>query len=117
MRIAVAINNEDENTFWHFGHAERFKIFDIEDGKVTGFSYVMIPEGHGPDKLNGLINENVNVIIADGQGPKIVPMAHEAGIETFSGFKGTADEAVQKYLEGTLVNDPSAERPCSSDHC
>ncbi|MDD6666939.1 MAG: NifB/NifX family molybdenum-iron cluster-binding protein [Lachnospiraceae bacterium] len=116
MRIAVAINNEDENTFWHFGHAERFKIYDVEDGKVTGSSYVMLPEGHGPDKLNGLINENVNVIIADGQGPRIVPMAHEAGIQTFSGFKGTADEAVQQYLNGTLVNDPSAERPCS-DHC
>lgn len=116
-RVAVAINNEDENIFWHFGHAERFKIFDVEDHKIQSSHYVTIPEGHGPDKLNGLINENVNVIIADGQGPQIVPMANEAGIQTFSGFKGNANDAVQQFMDGSLVNDDSAVKPCSGSHC
>ena len=34
MRAAVAYD-EDEMIFQHFGHTERFKIYDIEDGEVV----------------------------------------------------------------------------------
>ena len=35
MRIAVTY--EDGQVFQHFGHTEKFKIYDVEDGKVTNF--------------------------------------------------------------------------------
>ena len=34
MRIAVTYENGQ--VFQHFGHTEEFKIYEVEDGKVTG---------------------------------------------------------------------------------
>ena len=33
MRIAVTY--EDGSIFQHFGHTKEFKLYDVEDGKVT----------------------------------------------------------------------------------
>ena len=34
MRIAVTYENGE--VFQHFGHSEQFKLYDVEDGKITG---------------------------------------------------------------------------------
>ena len=38
MRIAVTYENGQ--IFQHFGHTEQFKLYDVEDGKVTGSQVV-----------------------------------------------------------------------------
>lgn len=115
-RIAVAINNEDEQMFWHFGHCERFKIYDVEKGAILHSDYLMVLEDHGHSKLAAMFNNQVNVVIADGMGPGVVNAAEGTGLEIISGFKGTADDAVKAYLDGTIVNDPEAVKPCGAGH-
>lgn len=115
MRIAAAINNEDENFFWHFGHCERFKIYDVEDGKVTSVRYIAVNGGHGPQRLQAMIENQVDVVLSDGMGPGIAQAAPQFGLAIVAGVKGDADEAVKKYLAGELTSDPSGIHPCGQD--
>lgn len=115
MRIAAAINNEDENFFWHFGHCERFKLYDIENGKTEATSYITVTGGHGPQRLEAMIENHVDVILSDGMGPGIANMAPDFHIAIVAGVKGDADTAVQKYLAGKLTSDPAGVHPCGQD--
>ena len=36
MRIAVTYENGE--IFQHFGHTEQFKVYDVENGKISPFS-------------------------------------------------------------------------------
>lgn len=46
MRIAVTYENE--MIFQHFGHTEKFKIYDVEDGKIINKAVVdTFGQGHG----------------------------------------------------------------------
>ena len=116
-RIAVAINKDDENTYEHFGHAERFKLFDISEGRIEAVDYLTVDEDHGGAKLQAMIQNFVNMIISDGMGPGVYDKCSLLGIEICAGFKGSADEAVSRFLDGTLESDPEAVRPCGGHGC
>ena len=48
MHMIIAVTYENGNVFQHFGHTEQFKIYSVEDGKVTGSRIVDTNEsGHG----------------------------------------------------------------------
>lgn len=115
MRIAAAINSEDENFFWHFGHCERFKLYDVENGTINSASYINVYGGHGPQRLEAMINNHVDVVICDGMGPGIAQAAPQFNLEIVAGAKGDADTAVQKYLSGELTHDPDGVHPCGQD--
>lgn len=115
MRIAAAINNDDENFFWHFGHCERFKLYDIADGAVVGTHFINVTGGHGPQRLQAMVENQVDVILSDGMGPGIAQACPEYGIAIVAGQKGDADTAVKQYLAGSLTHDPDAVHPCGQD--
>lgn len=115
MRIAAAINNDDENFFWHFGHCERFKLYDVADGAVTGTNFTTVTGGHGPQRLQAMIDNDVDVVLSDGMGPGIADAAPQYGITTIAGVTGDADAAVAAYLAGNLKNDPAGVHPCGMD--
>ena len=79
MRIAVTYENGD--IYQHFGHTERFKIYDVQDGKV------------------------MDSCIIDTNGQWHGALA-ECGIELFGGVSGNADAAVDAYLADNLSYDP-----------
>ena len=54
MRIAVTYENGQ--IFQHFGHTEQFKLYDVEDGKVTG-SQVVDTNGQGHGALAGFLTQ------------------------------------------------------------
>lgn len=102
MKIAVTYNNGE--VFPHFGKTENFKIYEVEDQKVTS-SEVISSNGSGHGALAGILaNEGVDVLICGGLGGGALQALSEAGIEVCSGAAGNTDEAVQAYLEGTLVD-------------
>ena len=103
MRIAVTYENDE--IFQHFGHSEAFKLYDVEDGKVVN-SQVVEASGRGHGALAGMMSENdVKVVICGGIGDGATSALADAGIEVFSGAKGSCDEAVAKYLAGELVSE------------
>ena len=52
MRIAVTY--EKGEVFQHFGHCEQFKLFDVEEGKITG-EQVVDSNGSGHGALAGFL--------------------------------------------------------------
>ena len=111
MKIAATYDNG--NIFQHFGRAESFKIYNIEDGKIVS-SEIIGSNGTGHGALAGLLaNESIDVLICGGIGGGAQAALNEAGIEFVSGASGNADEAVEAYLKGELV---SAGTNCDHHH-
>ncbi|MBQ9031640.1 MAG: FKBP-type peptidyl-prolyl cis-trans isomerase [Parasporobacterium sp.] len=119
MRIAVTYENG--NVFQHFGHTESFKIYEIEDGRVVS-SEVIGSNGSGHGALAGMLDsQGIDVLICGGIGGGAVAALRDRGIELCAGAQGSADEAVEAYLQGRLENtgancDHHGEGHSGADH-
>ncbi len=104
--MKVAVTYEDGAVFQHFGHTRQFKVYDIEDGKVVG-ERIVDTNGQGHGALAGfLLSGQVDTLICGGIGGGAQAALAEAGIRLYGGVSGSADEAVQALLAGTLGYDP-----------
>jgi predicted Fe-Mo cluster-binding NifX family protein len=128
MKIAV-VTDDGINISQHFGRAPYYSVFTVENGKVvshekrnkaghhTGESHdchedqSCHDEKHGMDaasqtKHAGMISNILDsqVLIAGGMGYGAYESLKSNGIEPIITDVETMDEAVQLYLDGTLVN-------------
>ena len=79
MRIAVTY--EDGQVFQHFGHTERFKIYDVENGNI-GTTYVVNTNGSGHGALADILKKiDVDTLICGGIGAGARRALTEAGIK------------------------------------
>ncbi len=100
MKIAVTYANG--NVFGHFGRTERFKLYDVQDGKVVDVK-IINTNGTGHGALAGMLNVlGAEVLICGGMGGGAKMALSNAGIKVCGGVSGNADEAVAKYLAGQL---------------
>lgn len=128
MRIAVTYDNGE--VFQHFGHTERFKLYDVADGKVTG-EQVVSAGGSGHGALAGFLSAlQVDTLICGGIGGGAQAALSQAGIALYGGVTGSADEAVAALLAGSLGYNPDpkcdhhdhhehggcGEHACGEDH-
>ena len=105
MRIAVTYENGE--VFQHFGHTQMFKVYDVQDGKVIA-AQVVDTMGSGHGALAGVLNAlQADVLICGGIGGGAQMALAQAGIQFFGGVTGSADAAVQAYLEGKLSYNPN----------
>lgn len=110
MRIAVAFENGE--VFQHFGHTSQFRLYDIENGKITG-EQTVDTEGSGHGALAGFLKAaGVDALICGGIGMGARMALEEAGIKLHAGVEGSADEAAKALAEGTL----SATDDATCDH-
>lgn len=101
MRIAVTYENGQ--VFQHFGHTERFKVYDIEDGKVT-VATVVNTNGSGHGALADILKKiGADTLICGGIGGGAVRALAEAGIALCAGVSGDTDKAVESFLSGKLA--------------
>ena len=112
MRIAVTYENGQ--VFQHFGHTEQFKIYDVEDGKVT--NAVVVPtNGSGHGALAAFLAQmKVNALICGGIGGGARTALGEAGILFYPGVTGEADAAAAALAAGTLQYNP--DTMCQHHH-
>ena len=118
--MKIAVTYENGQVFQHFGHTEQFKVYDVEDGKVTGTEILDTGEsGHGA--LAGFLKENgVGTLICGGIGGGARTALAEAGIQLYGGVTGSADDAVSALLKGELGYDPDVQcnhHDHEHDHC
>ena len=100
----IAVTYENGEVFQHFGHTEEFKVYDVEDGKIIE-SKVIGSNGSGHGALAALLDGyQVDVLICGGIGGGAQAALEEYGIELCAGASGDADEAVEAYLRGELIN-------------
>ena len=102
MRIAVTYENGE--VFQHFGHAEAFKVYEVEDGEIRS-SEIIPSNGSGHGALASMLGDRkIDVLICGGIGAGAQTALTEQGIELCAGASGNADEAVAAYLRGELIN-------------
>ena len=102
MKIAVTYENGE--VFQHFGHTEQFKVYEVEEGKVVS-SEIISSGGTGHGALAGLLAEGgIDVLICGGLGGGAQEALIQNGIQVCAGAEGNADEAVEAFLRGDLVN-------------
>ena len=100
MRIAVTYNNDQ--VFQHFGHTSFFKIYDIENGRISN-QQIIDTMGREHGSLTGFLKEvSADTLICGGIGGGAQRAIEAAGVELYTGIEGNADEAVKAYLAGSL---------------
>ena len=116
MRIAVTYEKNTGGVFRHYGHAEFFKLYDVEYGEVVN-SLVIAALGSDHEELaEYLVQLRVNALICGDIGGSARVALENVGIIPYGGVAGDADTAVNAFLAGTLGYDPDAH--CAhSDAC
>ena len=100
MKIAVTYQNGQ--IFQHFGHSEQFKLYTVEDGKITGME-IVDTNGSGHGALAGFLQaQEVDTLICGGIGAGAQNVLKQAGIQLYGGVSGSADDAVNALLNGSL---------------
>ena len=112
----IAVTYENGQVFQHFGHTEKFKVYDVAEGAVVS-SDILSAGGSGHGALAGLLAERgVDTLICGGIGGGARAALAEAGIALYGGESGSADRAVDNLLSGTLTYDPAAECHHHDEH-
>ena len=102
--MKIAVTYENGNIFQHFGRTESFKVYEVEDSKIVS-SEVIGSDGIGHGALAGLLaGHDIQVLICGGLGGGALNALTNAGIEVCAGASGNADEAVEAFLRGDLVD-------------
>ena len=92
--MTIAVPYENGLVFQHFGHTGQFKLYDVENGQITG-ERTADPAGSGHGALAGFLSGlGVDTLICGGIGAGAQQALAQAGIR--------ADEAVRAFLAGTL---------------
>ncbi|MCH3954457.1 MAG: NifB/NifX family molybdenum-iron cluster-binding protein [Eubacterium sp.] len=114
MKIAAAYDVNNGSIFQHFGRTEAFKVYDVQDGKIIS-SKVESTNGRGHGELAGVLTDlGVSTLICGGLGAGAQEHLKNSNIYFFGGVSGSADQAVQDYLDGKLQYNPDVK--CSGHH-
>lgn len=104
--MKIAVTYENGQVFQHFGHTEKFKVYEVENGKIVK-TEIVDTNGQGHGALAGfLFNGGIDTLICGGIGGGARNALAEAGIKLFPGAKGDADAQVESFLAGNLIYDP-----------
>ena len=107
MKIAVTYQNGQ--IFQHFGHTEQFKVYTVDNGKITT-GEIVDTNGSGHGALAGFLKENgIEVLICGGIGGGAQTALADAGIKLYGGVQGNADAAVIAFLQGKLDYNPDVK--------
>ncbi len=94
----IAIPYENKQVFQHFGKTKTFKIYEINDGRITN-SEILSTDGRGHGELVDILKgRNVSVLICGGIGSGAQNSLTSNDIQFFGGVVGEADQAVEDYL-------------------
>jgi len=107
--MKIAVTYEDGQIFQHFGHTQRFKVYEVEAGKVKTAA-LLDTAGSGHGALAGVLkNAQVDTLICGGIGGGAKQALAQVGIQLYGGVTGDADKAVEALLAGKLVFNPGVE--------
>ncbi len=107
MRIAVTYENGE--IFQHFGHTEQFKVYDIQDGRITD-SRIVDTNGQGHGALADVLSSlGADVLICGGIGGGAQMALGSLGIRLYGGVHGSADQAVESFIKNELEYNPNVK--------
>lgn len=113
MKIAIPIDS-DELIDQHFGHAERFRLYELDGGEVVS-SEDIGTDGTGHEALAAfLLQRGVDTLVCGGIGAGAVDALGMTGISVYGGIRGLADFAAEALARGILAYNPQAN--CDHHH-
>lgn len=113
--MVVAVTYDDGKVGAHFGHAEAFKLFEVEDGKIID-SAVVKPYMQGHDAMvEYLLEYNTAVLICGGIGDGAIKGLDQNMIAVCAGVTGDVDEAFQRFLNGEFAISQVSNCNCHED--
>ncbi len=104
-KIAAPVTKENQIDE-HFGHCEFYKIFTLSNDNQITNSEVVKSEGCGcKTNIDGwLKSRGVTTMLAGGIGAGAINVLNAIGIEVVRGCSGNADEVVNQYLAGLIID-------------
>ncbi len=114
MITRIAIPVEKNILSPHFGHAEKFLFFDVEDGKIISTEITPTPEHMEGSFPEWIKSNKANVVIVSGIGPRAVEILEQAGVTVVT---NAVPENPRKIVEDFINNklDTSYEEVCDHD--
>lgn len=102
MVIAVTYDKDTGNIGQHFGHAEFFKLYEVENGKIMD-SAVVSPFGQGHEAVVATMEDySVALVICQNIGDGAMAGLAAAGIAVCPNVTGSADDAIEAFFAGNL---------------
>ena len=90
----------------HFGRCPYYILVEVENDEIKKVSNVENPYyvSHGEPGLapNFIKQQEAEVIIAGGMGPRAIEFFNQLGIEAVTGVSGRVADAINSYLKGNL---------------
>lgn len=106
-RLAIPISSSEgllSKVNDHFAMSEYFAILEADDGKVVSIDVLHSTSDKDEKKAANLLADNgVEVVLAGRIGSCMMSKLRDRGVRMFSGAEGTAKDAFEKYLDGTLM--------------
>ena len=101
--MKIAIPTANGKLAMHFGHCEKFTIYDINDEKIEN-KVEEVPPPHEPGVLPKWLGEKqVNVIIAGGMGQRAQQLFAANNIKVIVGAQAEdTDMIIKNYIAGSL---------------
>ena len=103
MRIAIPV--AQEKLCMHFGHCEKFSVFNIdEENREISSREDLDPPPHQPGLLPvWLAERGVTNVIAGGMGQRAQSIFSDNNIEVTVGAQGEdPEDIIKSYLKGSL---------------
>ena len=97
VMMRVAVTYENGNVFQHFGHSEKFKIYDVEDGHIVKAD-VIDTKGQGHGALVGFLQaQEINAVIAGGIGGGAQQALAAAEVISNLSVPWKGDDSLEEY--------------------
>ena len=122
MRIAISAETKDglnSIVAHHFGQCPFFVFIDLENRKTKKVEVVNNPyfDRHQPGQVPGFIyNNKVDVMLSGGMGGRAIQFFQQLGIQTATGAHGTAQLALESYLDGGLIGAAPCKESIAHGH-
>ena len=83
-----------------FGFADQLLLAEISNGRVDRTTVITMVAAGWHDRLTGLRDLGVELILCGGFNRRFEPLAHNLGISIIAGLAGDASELVETYTRG-----------------
>ena len=113
--ISACGKDPDSEVDPQFGRCNYFLIFDPDAGSVTSLKNPgsEASGGAGIRAAEAVIGAGADTLITGSVGPNSFSVLSEAGIEIYSGVRGTVSSSLREYQSGKL---PILKSPNASNH-
>lgn len=106
--MKIALPSRQNSIDDHFGHCEYFTVFTVDHEKkeVVLRETIESPAGCGckSNIAQTLSEMGVEIMIAGNMGQGAVNVLNGSGIRVLRGCSGDLDLAIEKWLEGSLMD-------------